>query len=65
MHPKTGRVCVPVDPERIEEFDPERVPTVTQLLHELDTIKSDEGQAGEHHSGKFQLLGIFSPLSMN
>lgn len=53
VHPKTGRVCVPVDPERIEEFDPERVPTVTQLLHELDSIGSEEDQVGEHHSGKF------------
>ena len=60
VHPKTGRVCVPVDPERIEEFDPERVPTVTQLLHELDSVRSEEDQVGEHHSGKFQPLGIYS-----
>ncbi|KAG5652475.1 hypothetical protein H0H81_004883 [Sphagnurus paluster] len=38
VHPKTGRVCVPVDPDRIEEFDPESVPTVSQLLRELDAL---------------------------
>jgi DNA primase small subunit len=49
VHPKTGRICVPIDPERIEEFDPETVPTVTQLLSELDTV----GESAEHHSGQF------------
>ncbi|KAJ6495604.1 hypothetical protein C8R47DRAFT_1176164 [Mycena vitilis] len=46
VHPKTGRICVPVDPERIEEFDPESVPTVNQLLDELDTV----AESAEHHS---------------
>ncbi|EIW78466.1 prim-pol domain-containing protein [Coniophora puteana RWD-64-598 SS2] len=36
VHPKTGRVCVPVDPSRIDEFDPVKVPTVGQLLRELN-----------------------------
>jgi DNA primase small subunit len=56
VHPKTGRVCVPVDPERIDEFDPERVPTVGQLLRELDSVmagsSSPNGEGGEPHSGK-------------
>lgn len=36
VHPKTGRVCVPVDPENVDRFDPRGVPTVAQLLRELD-----------------------------
>jgi DNA primase small subunit len=36
IHPKTSRVCVPVDPARIDDFNPETVPTVGQLLRELD-----------------------------
>ncbi|KAF8070333.1 hypothetical protein FPV67DRAFT_1755283 [Lyophyllum atratum] len=50
IHPKTGRVCVPVDPERMEDFDPESVPTVGQLLKELDLVGRSEGEPGEHHS---------------
>lgn len=56
VHPKTGRVCVPVDPEKVEEFDPEAVPTVAQLLRELDSItpptNSEESGNEHHHSGQ-------------
>lgn len=61
VHPKTGRICVPVDPERIDEFDPERVPTVGQLLHELDAVGKYEGEAGEHHSGSDFFLTMLRP----
>ncbi|TMW57238.1 hypothetical protein Poli38472_003163 [Pythium oligandrum] len=36
VHPKTGRVCVPVDADNIEEFDPFTVPTLGQLQDELN-----------------------------
>ncbi|XP_015572761.1 DNA primase small subunit [Ricinus communis] len=36
IHPKTGRVCVPIDPKHCDEFDPTAVPTLSQLLKELN-----------------------------
>ena len=36
VHPKTGRVCVPVRVEDADTFDPEEVPTLEQLERELD-----------------------------
>ncbi|XP_021754340.1 DNA primase small subunit-like [Chenopodium quinoa] len=36
VHPKTGRVCVPIDPNQCEDFDPTSVPTLSQLLEELN-----------------------------
>lgn len=54
VHPKTGRVCVPVDPENIDDFNPERVPTVGQLLKELDEVTAKSTapiEGAEHHSG--------------
>ena len=36
VHPKTGRVCVPIDMGRLDKFDPIGVPTVTELLDEID-----------------------------
>jgi DNA primase small subunit len=52
IHPKTGRVCIPLDLESIDKFDPESVPTLGQLLQELDTIgvSMDQDQARGTHS---------------
>ncbi|KAL7122846.1 hypothetical protein ACP275_01G069600 [Erythranthe tilingii] len=36
VHPGTGRVCVPIDPEHCEQFDPLTVPTLSRLLEELN-----------------------------
>ncbi|KAL6998031.1 hypothetical protein U1Q18_008155 [Sarracenia purpurea var. burkii] len=36
VHPQTGRVCVPIDPNHCEEFDPTTVPTLSKLLGELN-----------------------------
>ncbi|BFG31929.1 hypothetical protein CerSpe_182040 [Prunus speciosa] len=36
VHPKTGRVCVPIDPDHCEEFDPTAVPTLSNLLEQLN-----------------------------
>jgi DNA primase small subunit len=41
VHPGTGRVCVPIDPRHLEEFDPLTVPTVTELLGEIDEWDSE------------------------
>ncbi|KAI5813839.1 eukaryotic and archaeal DNA primase small subunit [Pyronema omphalodes] len=40
VHPGTGRVCVPIDHENPENFDPLTVPTVRQLLKEIDEWES-------------------------
>ncbi|KAG2627270.1 hypothetical protein PVAP13_3KG123323 [Panicum virgatum] len=36
IHPKTGRVIVPIDPNNCDDFDPTAVPTLSQLLRELN-----------------------------
>jgi DNA primase small subunit len=35
VHPKTGRVCVPIDPADADNFDPFTVPTVRSLCAEV------------------------------
>lgn len=49
VHPGTGRVCVPVDPALVDNFDPEGVPTVGELLQELNNVPNAESGV-EHHS---------------
>jgi DNA primase small subunit len=41
IHPKTGRVCVPIGLDQLMKFDPLAVPTVSQLLQELDEKDHD------------------------
>ena len=47
VHPGTGRVCVPItanaalNPREVEAFDPLSVPTVTELLAQVDAYQSE------------------------
>lgn len=47
IHPKTGRVCVPMDPKTIDDFDPAIVPTISGLLNELDKVEVAEDDQGK------------------
>lgn len=38
VHPKTGRVSVPIDVKAVDQFDPFCVPTISQICQELDTL---------------------------
>lgn len=42
VHPGTGRVCVPINARSPEDFDPLGVPTVTELLGEIDEWRAPE-----------------------
>ena len=37
-----GRVCIPIDPAKADTFDPEAVPTITQLTSEIDRFAQEE-----------------------
>lgn len=47
VHPGTGRVCVPLDPKKVDEFDPEKVPDVREVLRELDRVEKEARKKGE------------------
>ncbi|WWC73759.1 uncharacterized protein I206_107731 [Kwoniella pini CBS 10737] len=44
VHPGTGRVCIPVNPDQVDEFDPDTVPTVGELLNQLDKAAAENGE---------------------
>lgn len=55
VHPGTGRVCVPIDMRRVEDFDPFTVPTVTELLDEIDEWDQKQGAGmSEEEKAKVQ-----------
>ncbi|XP_073313812.1 uncharacterized protein [Primulina huaijiensis] len=60
IHPKTGHVCVPIDPKHCEKFDPSSVPTLSKLLEELNmgALRSD-GEDELENSMLGQSIKIF------
>ncbi|BET01016.1 unnamed protein product [Nesidiocoris tenuis] len=42
IHPKTGKVCVPFSPAVAHSFDPDKVPTIAQLMDELSEFDKRE-----------------------
>ncbi len=43
VHPKTGRVCVPIDIAHADEFNPMEVPTIGLLLEQVDQAAASGG----------------------
>ncbi|KAI9332377.1 hypothetical protein BDR26DRAFT_806422 [Obelidium mucronatum] len=35
VHPKTGRVCIPIDPKKCDTFDPFQAPKLVDLVNEI------------------------------
>ena len=54
VHPGTGRVCVPIDTKNVDEFDPLSVPTVTELLAEIDAWHGGEKDDDAEEARKVQ-----------
>jgi DNA primase small subunit len=42
VHPKTGRVCIPIDPKEADDFDPFKVPTVRSLCAQIDAYEGPD-----------------------
>jgi DNA primase small subunit len=54
VHPKTGRVCVPIDPSNCDAFDPfsSDAPKVHELLQEYKKFGADENAVKKTAMGK-------------
>ncbi|VDK22218.1 unnamed protein product [Taenia asiatica] len=48
VHPKTGFVCVPFDPQLIDEFDPLTVPRLNELVAQLSQANASEEMTSQH-----------------
>ncbi|ETN63546.1 DNA primase [Anopheles darlingi] len=47
VHPKTGKICVPFNPNIASKFDPTDVPTITDLLKEVNAFDEKNTVEGE------------------
>jgi DNA primase small subunit len=66
VHPKTGRVCVPIDHNDINSFNPFTVPTITDLMRELDEYDSThpEEPAGGRKVKNYQKTSLVPCLEV-
>jgi len=65
VHPSTGRICVPIDPNKAMEFQPENVPTLTQILHHYNycpTTSSNSASSKEEDIDIPELLNPYLKL---
>ncbi|XP_073939796.1 DNA primase small subunit isoform X3 [Castor canadensis] len=50
VHPKTGRISVPIDLHKVDQFDPFTVPTISSVCRELDVISTGEKEKEENET---------------
>jgi DNA primase small subunit len=54
IHPKTGKVCVPIfDVARCHEFDPDKVPNLKTLIEELDNNSENSKTSLDEYVERF------------
>ncbi|RZB38620.1 DNA primase small subunit [Asbolus verrucosus] len=44
VHPKTGKISVPFDPKYVDHFDPSFVPTISQVIDEINAYDAQTKQ---------------------
>lgn len=50
VHPKTGRISVPIDFQKVDQFDPFAVPTISAICRELDVVSTSEREKEENEA---------------
>ena len=63
VHPKTGNICVPFDPNNYENFVLAEVPTLTIVINELGQASRNQAAAAEQDESqdKGLVLPSFEP----
>jgi DNA primase small subunit len=44
IHPKTGRVCIPIDISQVDNFNPMTTPSLVDLFNEIDSYDREHGK---------------------
>ena len=50
IHPKTGKICVPIDAKAPDSFNCEEVPTLTQVINEIGSMPANQKNQEEGES---------------
>ncbi|XP_071451336.1 DNA primase small subunit isoform X2 [Hetaerina americana] len=56
IHPKTGRLAMPINPKAVDKFDPNKSPpTITQLLREIDEFDARSMEISSSADGQLKV----------
>ena len=47
VHPKTGRLCVPIDPKQADDFNPHAVPTLVSIFQDIEDFAGEKEDAAD------------------
>jgi len=61
VHPKTGRVCVPIDLAKVDNFNPLEVPTIGRLVEELNRTGDAKQTSLKEYTHYFE-VNFLQPL---
>ncbi|XP_063226163.1 DNA primase small subunit isoform X2 [Bacillus rossius redtenbacheri] len=65
IHPKTGKVCVPFNPRSAEKFNPITVPTISQLVEEVNEYDSKAIEEAGNAEANVKRVKDYKKTSMN
>eukprot|EP00002_Diphylleia_rotans_P040207 TRINITY_DN9482_c0_g1_i1.p1 TRINITY_DN9482_c0_g1~~TRINITY_DN9482_c0_g1_i1.p1 ORF type:complete len:461 (-),score=75.36 TRINITY_DN9482_c0_g1_i1:212-1594(-) len=56
-HPKTGKICIPIEPRKCASFDPNKVMTVADLMNEVNLYDAANPESSVKEYAKTSLAG--------
>lgn len=66
VHPKTGKVSIPINPKTIDKFDPITTPTINMLIDEVNRYdKIDQEAAGEGEKIAVKKIKDYKKTALN
>ncbi|CAK9834075.1 DNA primase small subunit [Anthophora retusa] len=65
VHPKTGKVCIPFTANTVDKFHPDKVPTITTLIEEINEFDLKDKAAQETHDSNARRIKDYKKTSLN
>lgn len=65
IHPKTGKVCIPFNVNTVDKFDPNKVPTITTLIEEINKFDLKDKTEQETYDLNVKRIKDYKKTSIN
>ncbi|KOC68520.1 DNA primase small subunit [Habropoda laboriosa] len=65
IHPKTGKVCIPFTANTVDKFQPDKVPTITTLIEEINEFDLKDKAEQETHDLNAKRIKDYKKTSLN